>query len=309
MTHTHTAKEVLRELRVDLHLKVQVWGLDVESKAFTVMAETVEISAFGARLKDVPPVHEGEILGLKYLDQKARFRVIWVGKPGTEKAEQIGVQCLDESKCLWQAALESGAKETAQAAAAPASATERRGSATAGKAVAPAGKSTAAIQPGDPRLQIAPRESERRRYPRYPTNVEIELKKSGADQVSRLKMSDISLGGCYAETSLPLPVDTTVEMVLKVGPVSIPVKGVVRTSHTAMGMGVGFTHMEPEQWKELAHLIHELSGGTKEIVSVPAKKMERDATVEAALGMMLRLLEEKGVISRDALIEQLKKSH
>jgi len=295
MAHTHTSKEVLRELRVDLHLKVQVWGLDVESKAFTATAETVEISAFGARLKDVPPVHEGEILGLKYLDQKARFRVIWVGKPGTEKADHIGVQCLDESKCLWAEALESGTNEPAQAPAQAA-------------AKAAAGKSTAAIPAGDKRLQITAPPAERRRYPRFPTNAEIELKRGGTEQVSLLKMSDLSLGGCYAETMSPLPVDTSVEMMLKVGPIGIPIKGVVRTSHVSMGMGVGFTHVDPERWKELAHVIHELSGGTKELVSVAAaKKMERDATVEAALGMMLRLLEEKGVISRDALVKELQR--
>src|SRR5437868_15531928 len=97
----------LRELRIGLRLPVRVWGMDLNEKPFTANAETVEISALGARLTGIASVKEGEVIGIQYEGNKARFRVVWVGEPGSERAGQIGVTCLDNSKCIWSKALEA----------------------------------------------------------------------------------------------------------------------------------------------------------------------------------------------------------
>src|SRR5262252_7012224 len=91
------------ELRVRLQLRVKLWGMGADGKPFSANAETVEVSGLGARLRGVPRVKEGEVVGIQYRDQRGRFRVIWTSGPGEE--EQIGVQSLEGTKCIWAAAL------------------------------------------------------------------------------------------------------------------------------------------------------------------------------------------------------------
>ena len=44
-----------------------------------------------------------ETISLTYKNNKARFRLSWMGDTGTARAGQIGVQSIDPSKCIWDA--------------------------------------------------------------------------------------------------------------------------------------------------------------------------------------------------------------
>jgi hypothetical protein len=268
--------QFLRELRVSLQLPVRVWGMDVNGKPFAVAAETMEISALGARLRGVAAVKNGEVIGIQYEDQKARFRVVWLGDTTTKTSGEIGVRSLDESKCIWSNALQSPPSPKAQAAAAVPLAEQK---------------------------SLTPN---RRRYVRYPCNAEVELRSGSAALATRFRLSDISLGGCYAETMSPLPLETPVFLALRTPENRIEIQGSVRTSHPSMGMGIGFTDIAPAQWKLLADYVAQLSGTPSEAppgaLPVPTPPPETEAKLEA----FLRLLERKGLFTREEFLRELR---
>jgi len=266
----------LREMRVSMQLAVRVWGMDVNNKPFTTMAETIEISPLGARLKGVNPVKSGEVIGIQYEDQKARFRVVWLGDPATNSAGEIGVHSLDESKCIWSTALQNQPSIKEQAAAAM-----------------PGAEHNALTQ-------------NRRRYARYPCSADLELRSGNALVTSRLRITDISLGGCYAETLSPLPVDTLLTITLRSPSGPIHLKGVVCTSHQSMGMGIGFTDVDPEEWKLLVNYVAQLSGKPLDPPPPPDPiGQPAPPAVRRDVEVLLRLLEKKGLLTREEFLNAL----
>ena len=268
----------LRELRVGLQLEIRVWGLDSSGKPFSSNVTTKEISALGARLKGVTGINKNDTIGVQYRDQKARFRVVWVGEPNTERGGEIGIECIEPGKCIWTAALHD-AEET----------------------LSDAGRSTQ--HPLGPTSMVGETwpAHDRRRYPRYQCSGTLELKTADSGMPMSLRIADLSLGGCYGETMSPLSIGTEVQMVLNVGNFIIPVKGVVRTCHTSMGNGIGFTQIEPEDWKKLAALVGQLGGGA--VVARPAVQSEFSEALEA----LVSLLCSKGVLSKAEYMEEIRR--
>jgi hypothetical protein len=101
---------------------------------------------------------------------------------------------------------------------------------------------------------------ERRHNPRYQFTATAEL----VDLQSRAKIqartSDLSRGGCYIDTTNPLPVDATVRMRLTQDNRSFEAEARVVYSLTGMGMGVKFMDATPEHMGVLESWIGELSG-------------------------------------------------
>jgi hypothetical protein len=228
-----------REPRVELNFEVKVWGLDRHGKPFMQHAHTLDITRSGARLIGVDCVKVGEIIGIQNGDQKARFKVVWMGRENTPKAGQIGVHCLEPEKSIFL----GHSQETGSAVS------FFQTSAAAGfesvRSVKPAKKDMAAI---------------RRKHPRYPCNggVEIRQRESGAPVWGNL--SDISLTGCYVETVSTQPVGSMLVFHLRTHNLEIKGRAVVKTSHHAVGMGIAFLHLDQEDQHNLEFLIGTLSG-------------------------------------------------
>ena len=265
----------LREVRVKLELDVRVWGLDSSGKPFSYDCKTVEISGCGACLTGVTNVQVDEVIGLQYKDQKSRFRVVWVGAAGSEQTNQVGVENLDPKKCIWVAVLENG----------PA----RREIAKGTVAESPAGKTW----PG----------TDRRRYARYPCSGTIRVKVQDVQVSMVLRLTDLSLGGCYAETMSPLPLGTPVSLQCNIDGSEFASEGVVRTCHPAMGNGIGFTAIQPGAWKTLAHIVRRISGG-----KVSEAEQNADITIAEPLEVLLGMLEKRGILSRQEFMEELRQT-
>lgn len=83
-------------------LPVRVWGSDSAGKSFNVLAYTLDISSSGARLGGVRvPLSVGEAVTLQYKQQRALFKVAWVGRPGEKTHEQVGIYSLEPDKHIW----------------------------------------------------------------------------------------------------------------------------------------------------------------------------------------------------------------
>ncbi len=100
------------EKRLVIALPLRIYGMGSDGKPFTQEAHTVDITRDGARVAGVRQIGvSGEIVGVQYQEEKARFRVMWVGQPGTDKDGQIGIQALEAGKTLWHKVLEAAPEE------------------------------------------------------------------------------------------------------------------------------------------------------------------------------------------------------
>lgn len=88
-----------REERIPLRLPATVWGTDSGGKPFVEQAHTVDISSMGGRLEGLQhAVLPGAVLGVQHGAAAARFRVLWVGEPGSARAGQVGIRCVEVGK-------------------------------------------------------------------------------------------------------------------------------------------------------------------------------------------------------------------
>jgi hypothetical protein len=80
---------------------VKVRATDPQAKP--IAACTLEISTEGARLNLpgwTPAI--GEIINVERGNEKSMFRVAWIGDPSTGRRGQIGIQCLEQGKSIFQ---------------------------------------------------------------------------------------------------------------------------------------------------------------------------------------------------------------
>ena len=278
--------EPLRELRIPMQLEIRLWGMDCTGKPFSQTARTIDISGRGARLAGVVgPKQAGDIIGVQYGDQKARFQVVWVGASGTPSEGQIGITCMDAGRCIWATALEGTPGQFGQ-----------------GPEILRPGTKVAeptAAAAGGPAL-------ERRRYPRYSCSGGVELRKESTDPPTWAKLTDIGLGGCYVELMSTLPLQTQVEFVMQAEDLEVRGRGVVRTTHPGVGNGIAFTQMKTDDWRRLNELIARLARPQQGELAA-----EMEADVPQPLQALLELLENKGVLTRSEFASELRriKSH
>lgn len=90
-----------KEQRISGCKPVTVLGQDMFGKPFSQNTFTVEISATGARLQGLPPMEQGAILLLECGQERARYRVAWVGGKGDRFEGQVGLECVDPNKFIF----------------------------------------------------------------------------------------------------------------------------------------------------------------------------------------------------------------
>ncbi len=91
-----------KEPRVRVALAVRIWGLDAAGAPFVENVNTRDVSLSGACVLGVTAhLNNGEIIGLQYGPEKARFRVMWSGKAEGGEGFNLGLSGVDPEKCLW----------------------------------------------------------------------------------------------------------------------------------------------------------------------------------------------------------------
>jgi len=82
--------------RFRMVLPVSIWGTDSSGEAFHQLAYTLDISTGGARLAGVVvTLKRDDVVGVRYKQRKARFRVAWTAN------KQVGIQYLEGEKFIW----------------------------------------------------------------------------------------------------------------------------------------------------------------------------------------------------------------
>jgi hypothetical protein len=229
------------EPRVAINLRVKVWGLDLYGKPFVQHANTVNATSVGARLIGIDCVREGEVISLQHGDQKARCKVIWVGRDAA-KSRQIGIRCLEAGKKLFGQQLQPPAKPAARFT------------------TVPAGRIGVAQPQAGARRTMHDMPGTRRNQQRFHVTGGVELRRNeGAPPVFG-NLSDISLTGCYVETVSTLPVGTELLFMLRVNDAMVRGRAQVKTSHHAVGVGLVFSHLSKEDQQKLEFLVGTVAG-------------------------------------------------
>ncbi|MGC2697995.1 MAG: PilZ domain-containing protein [Candidatus Angelobacter sp.] len=96
-----TGADKRQEKRLHLAVPVKVFPdiTSVESQNCC----TYEISTNGARLVTPPGIKAvGQTIWLQRQNRRARYKVKWIGEPGTSLQGQVGVETLDPGNVIWE---------------------------------------------------------------------------------------------------------------------------------------------------------------------------------------------------------------
>ena len=86
---------------------------------------------------------------------------------------------------------------------------------------------------------------ERRKHPRFTVSLPVEVHTEGGEAAFRCITSDLSLGGCYIETTCPFPVGTTLDLKLRIEDL-LHIQARVITAYPQVGNGMQFIKILPE---------------------------------------------------------------
>ena len=191
---------------------------------FVQTAYARDTSFYGARVDGIECLKgPGDIIQIKYKRETAKFRVMWVGQPGTKEHGHIGLRSLEPRKNIW------GLKQV-PAAGTPQPFLDASPSLVPGAA-------------GNKNLSshtLNSSQPEKRRYTRHRCLGTVEFRIAGNCTTMSGQLTDVSLGGCYIKvpgTCLP---GTPLELVLEACDLRIQLNGRVAVAQSSKGMGVEF---------------------------------------------------------------------
>src|SRR3954452_3671494 len=279
-----------REERIPAKIPVRVWGVDMNGMPFMQTAYAVDITRMGARLVDLYCLPEIGEVTLGHSGQKARYKIAWTGSLGGAEAGEVGLRLLEAEKNIWGKSLTKAAAN-AEHGNGHGTASHTAHHPSASKAPAMAAAAVAA----------APVYTRQRLHPRYPAHAATEVLPDGALKPVWATLTKISASGFYAETPSPLVTDTCVDVTLKTLVGEIKSRGMTRSSHPGIGMGIGFVSFEQEDKVRLERFIEQVvrsndiafglgvvkvepvdQGRTHPVVMAPkTKKSVRNAEVSA----------------------------
>src|SRR5438270_4028630 len=210
-----------RDDRLQVNLPVRVWGMDRNGKPFIQSAHTVDVTRMGGRLRDLYCIDKkGEVIRVQHGNQKANFRVTWVGLPGTAEDGQIGISCIEPDKYIWNVSLpKHNHPDTFHVAEGSHMVSFHDHPVSVGSNASAVPVSSGLIgmaaMPAMAAGKGENRPGKKRADPRYPCTGTVEVAPEGSTLPVWCILSDICKSGCYAETTSPLPARTRVHALLK----------------------------------------------------------------------------------------------
>ena len=170
--------------------------------------------------------------------------------------------------------------------------------------------------------------SRRRKHPRYLCSGGVELRRQEGGPPIWANLSDVSLTGCYVESTSTLPDGTMVAFHLRTHDLDVKGRGVVKASHHAVGMGVAFLHLGKDDQKNLEFLIGMLTGSQElrpeeqrdfvpadpppqlfpnEVMAPPAEKPEFDEPYDEATipSQIMRMITELNELEQHLVKEKV----
>lgn len=223
MSPLPTPTAARRELRKAFAVNVLVFGVDANRQPIHCECSTVDISANGARLVGAQEWRLGDIVGIRHGAATGRFRIVWIGSPGSHSEAQIGLQAMEVGRQFWGIDLPQ---------AAPAHNTTSIPSRIGGVTEStPKSTRISCMSTSAPYANP-------RRYQRLRCKGGVRIVLGGVNHWGRIV--DISLGGCYIECPSNYRVGQVVDLKIGIGEFKFESEGIVRDTHTGLGVGIEF---------------------------------------------------------------------
>jgi CheY-like chemotaxis protein len=140
------------------------------------------------------------------------------------------------------------------------------------------------------------------------------------ESVPHGKLTDLSLGGCYVETTSPFPERSLIDLCLKAEDIEIHTEAMVRVVHPGRGMGVEFPSRTREQRAQVENLIRFLRGCpettpelfvspralTADLSQFEPSEAHREGSKEEMEDLLLELLRRGTELQEDDFIAELR---
>jgi PilZ domain len=235
--------------RIHVAFPIKITYSDDEGKPRFEMACTYDISTHGARVTGLRCVKEaGEIVVVERGRNKAYCRVVWIGEAGSALSQQVGIQCVEAQKTLWDAELRDMQ--------------EIYDPILVGTGVFRA-----------PATHGAGRN--RRKFQRFDAQGAAQLLRKSADgSYLEGRVKDLSEVGCLISTNALLIPGTDLKLLLRLKNYDLSFKGSVRHAALDIGLGIEFQEVRKGDRAVLRHILQKLA----EKQPAPAAERARAAT-------------------------------
>lgn len=220
-----------RRIHVALPIRVTCW--DSEHQPHLEMACTYDISQHGARIVGLRSTQElGEIVAVERGRNKAFCRVVWVGEKNSELRGQIGLQCVETDKSMWESELHEMVE-----------------------AFEPILRENLPFRP----TLVGPGGAAgRRRTPRFPIDGFAELLRSDGNSLEA-SIRDLGELGCLVTTRFMLDPGTDLKVVLNVANCDLMLRGEVRHAAQDTGVGIQFHEIRKGDRSVLQYILRRLA--------------------------------------------------
>jgi len=111
--------------------------------------------------------------------------------------------------------------------------------------------------------QQQPSRKNRRLYPRMKCRVTIELQPHGSEAPLLANLTDMSLGGCFVETSAILPAGSKLKLVFSIDDGKMQAEGSVVRTDPGSGVAVRFNDMNREERDKMHRVLEFVQNSTK----------------------------------------------
>lgn len=230
-TSKPSAERQKKRLQLALPIRVTYW--DDTQKPCLEIACTYDISEQGARVTGLRCVKEaGEVIAIERGKNKAFCRVVWVGEPNSELAGQIGLQCVESDRTLWEAELKDMVEvyEPVQ------------------------------VEGTSKRPRTFASHERRRRRERFSLEGTAELVEQGSHTFkANVVVKNMSEIGCLVLTKHMVPAGTELKVTLHVDDHNLTLKGQVKHAEPQVGLGIEFREIRKGERQMLQFLIRKLA--------------------------------------------------
>lgn len=210
------------------------------------LAHTLDVTEVSARLGGLKmQLEPGEIIEIQRGGVKAKFRVYWMGIPGTELEGQAGVRGLDSGKSIWSIHLPADQPDIAIDAP-----HLRQGSAR-------------------DRAPIISRSEQPETF-RFECCAGATLRAPGSNYPFRVQLKTIHPGGIDVESITTLPLNTVVNLETTVEGIHVETAGMVTGSTHRVGMEISFHKVTPEIQRKIVQVLQKLRQKAWDEQQVPA---------------------------------------
>ncbi len=220
-----------KRIRIALPIRVTYW--DAQSRPRLQMGCTYDISAQGARITGLPCIKaEGEIIAVERGRSRVYCRVAWIGEDDSELRGQVGLQCIEHDKQMWEAEL---------------------------RELQEVYEPVPANLPGSLRLDTD--SQVRRRAPRFPIGGFAELIRLNRETQPGLEalLKNLGQNGCLVGAQSTLVPGTNLRMVLNIGNYDFTVKGEVRHAARNGVLGIEFREIRKGDRPVLQYILRKLA--------------------------------------------------